>query len=139
VPPVTPQITSTDAPTVTPGDPPTITPTGTQTTTDGACTNSDSVITSPRVGATLSGIGEFRGTATLPEFSFYKLEVRREGASTAADYVTFYTGETPVSGGLLGTLDTALYENGEYWIRLVVVNTTNNYPERCAILFVFEN
>lgn len=107
----------------------------TQSETDGICTNPDSVITAPRVGAVLSGRVEFYGTAHIPNFSFYKLEIRERGRSTAADYLTFYTGTTTVTNGLLATFDTGAWPNGEYWIRLVVVDTTGNYPERCAILY----
>ncbi len=114
-------------------------PTGTQTATDGACTNRDSTITTPKVGAILRGVVSFMGTARSPDFTFYKLEVRQEWVSSASDYVTFFTGYSPVSNGLLSTLDTRSWPDGEYWIRLVVVDSTGNYPERCAILYVFDN
>lgn len=143
VPPVTPRVTATARVETTPTTAPQLTltpgPTGTQTTTDGACTNADSVITSPRVGQNLSGVVQFRGTARVPDFAFYKLEIRREGASSAADYVTFMTGLQQASGGVLGEINTAIYADGEYWVRLVVVNSTGNYPERCAMLYPFDN
>ena len=120
-----------DTPTSAPG------PTSTQTSTDGACTNPDSVITAPRVGSVLSGIVTFSGTATLPDFSFYKLEIRREGSSEG--YLTFFTGHSEVFNGILAEFDSRLWENGEYWIRLVVVNSTGNYPERFAILYTISN
>ncbi len=112
--------------------------TGTQSSTDGICTNPDSIIIAPRVGSVLTGTVEFYGTARIPGFSFYKLEIRLEPWSTASDYVTFYTSYRPVKNGLLGTLDTTPWEDGEYWIRLVVVDTTGNYPERCAILYTID-
>jgi len=117
----------------------TVGPTGTQTATDGACTDPDSVITFPHVGAVLHGLVEFRGTARIPDFSFYKLEIRRNDGSTAANYVTFFMGKQQVTNDVLAQLNTTEYSDGEYWIRLVVVNSTGNYPERCAILFPFDN
>lgn len=130
-------------PTVTAGGPtlptPQIGPTGTQSATDGSCTNPDSFIASPNVGDELKGIVAIRGTANLPNFAFYKLEIRREGASTAQNYVTFFTGQERVTNGVLATLNTANYSDGEYWVRLVVVDSTGNYPERCAILYPFNN
>jgi len=114
-------------------------PTSTQTSTDGACTNLNSTITSPQVGEVLSGIVRFYGTARARDFAFYKLEIRQEGASTPADFVTFYTGYQQVVEGLLAELDTRLWPNGEYWIRLVVVDTTGNYPERCSNLYILSN
>jgi LysM repeat protein len=133
-------------PTVPPGSP-TITltatfepfPTNTQTSTDGACTNPNSTITSPQVGEILSGVVRFYGTARARDFAFYKLEIRQEWASTPADFVTFYTGYQQVENGLLAELDTRLWPNGEYWIRLVVVDTTGNYPERCSNLYILNN
>jgi LysM repeat protein len=145
VPPTSPRATAvpTRFPTATAGGPalptPRIGPTGTQSTTDGSCTNSDSFIASPDVGDELKGNVAIRGTANVPNFAFYKLEIRREGASTAQDYVTFFTGQEPVINGVLATLNTANYPDGEYWVRLVVVDSTGNYPERCAILYPFNN
>lgn len=112
-------------------------PTATQSTTAGACTDPDSIINSPGVGAMLSGVITITGTARLENFSFYKLEIRQEG--TGDPYVTFYTGDTEVVDGTLAEFNTTAYPNGEYWLRLVVVNDTGNYPERCAILVIFDN
>lgn len=133
VPSSVPTKTHTPSPTSSPG------PTGTQTATDGACTNLDSVITSPTVGAILTGVVEFVGSAKVPKFDYYKLEIRQEGYSTAEDYVTFFTGEQQVNNEVLAELNTLAFPNGEYWVRLVVVNDTGNYPERCAILYVIQN
>jgi hypothetical protein len=91
------------------------------------------------VGAVLRGAVALYGSARLPNFSFYKLEIRPEGTSTSTGFVTFYTAATQVTSGLLATLDTRAFVDGEYWIRLVVVDTTGNYPERCSILYVFDN
>ncbi|GAB4477690.1 MAG: hypothetical protein Kow00124_21170 [Anaerolineae bacterium] len=150
VPPVTPVGSATPIPTAAPGSPAAPTPTEadptpeptqppTQSATDGACTNPDSMITSPPVGAVLSGTQEFYGSAVHPNFSFYKLEIRREGTTTPADFVTFHTGYSQVSNGLLGMLSTEAFENGQYWIRLVVVDSTGNYPERCSYLYTISN
>jgi LysM repeat protein len=119
--------------------PPTAGPSPTPSYTDGICTNPGSVISSPAVFSTLSGTAQFFGTATHAAFAFYKLEIRQEGASTPADFVTFAGGEEPVTNGLLGVLYTDAFPDGEYWIRLVVVDTTGNYPERCSILYRIDN
>lgn len=112
-------------------------PTATQTASDGACANPDSIITYPGVGAVLTGNVTITGTARLPNFSFYKLELRQEG--TDQGYITFYTGDTEVINGTLAVFNTSAYPDGEYWIRLVVVDGTGNYPERCAMLVIFNN
>ncbi|MBN1120254.1 MAG: LysM peptidoglycan-binding domain-containing protein [Anaerolineae bacterium] len=119
--------------TITPG------PSPTPSMSDGICTNPSSTITSPGVYEVLSGVVQIRGSATHADFSFYKLEVRQEGYSTSADFATFFMNETPVVNGVLGEIDTSKFSNGEYWLRLVVVDNTSNYPERCSILVVFQN
>lgn len=111
----------------------------TQTASDGSCLNPNSAITAPPVGARLSGEAVFYGTARKGDFSFYKLEIRQEGYSSAADFMTFYTGVTEVINGQLGTLLTPAFRNGEYWIRLTVVDSTGNYLERCSRLYVIHN
>ena len=147
VPPVTPFPISTwqAMQTSSPGDPPFppgtsgVPPaaTGTQTATDGACTNADSVITSPKVGQTITGVISITGTARVLNFAYYKIEVRQEGTPVA--FANLYTGDHEVTQGTLATLDTTMFPNGEYWLRLVVIDQDGNYPERCSKLVVFLN
>ena len=118
---------------------PTSGPTPTSTGGDGVCTTPDSYLSSPRVGAVLSGITQFYGTATNPAFNFYKLELRKEGASNSYEFVTFVTGSQPVVDGPLGEVDTRAFTNGEYWLRLTVVDVNGNYPEPCSRLVVINN
>ncbi len=134
VPPVTPIV----VPTSSGAKPSDLVPLGTQSATDGACTNPGSLITAPKDGTILKGVVQFQGTASIPDFSFYKLEIREQDSSPD-DYITFLTVEQPVVGGLIGDMDTAAWPNGTYWIRLTVVNRTGNYPERCAHLYIISN
>lgn len=106
--------------------------TSTQTSTDGACTDPDSVITSPKVGAVLKGNVQIIGTAQLASFDYYKIQIRQEGAGQ--QYSDLTVGHQQIVNGLLAQLDTSIFPNGEFWLRLVVVDLTGNYPERCAIL-----
>lgn len=133
VPPVTPKAVPTSA-----GDDPPITPIGTQTVGEGACTCSGSVISRPQPGALLRGSVDIIGTASIPDFLFYKLEIR-PSYGTEDDYITLFSVQQPVTNGLLGKVDTAAWPDGQYWIRLTVVNVTYNYPERCARLYAFDN
>lgn len=114
-------------------------PTPTSTGGDGVCTTPDAYLSSPGVGAVLSGVAQFYGTATNPAFSFYKLELRQEGASTSQEFITFVTGTQPVVGGLLGEVDTRAFADGEYWVRMMVVDSGGNYPEPCTRLVVIDN
>jgi LysM repeat protein len=135
VPPVTPRsVADGAAGSGLPTDPPS---TGTQTATDGACTDPGSVISSPKVGALLGGHVKIVGTARIPNFAFYKIEIRQEG--TGQPYGNLYTGTQMVTNGVLAELDTSDFPNGEFWLRLVVVDLTSNYPERCAFLVTFKH
>ena len=89
----------------------------------------------------MNGVVKFYGTARVPKFKFYKLEVRKEG--TEEGFVTFFTGYREISNGLLAEVNTVAWTqkwgNGLFWVRLVVVNDTGNYPERCSILYTISN
>lgn len=141
--PYTPSPTQAPPPTTAPLDVPAAAPisgaTPTSTGTDGTCGNPASRITSPAVGAVLSGEAAFTGSATHADLSLYKLELRPEGSASAHDFVTAYTGTEPVTNGLLGTINTRAFPNGSYWVRLVVVDSTGNYPEPCSILYTIAN
>ncbi|MBN1427178.1 MAG: LysM peptidoglycan-binding domain-containing protein [Anaerolineae bacterium] len=114
-----------------------LTATPTLTATDGACTHLDSIITSPRVGTLLMGTLQITGTARTPNFASYRLELRQEG--TQQPFATIFTGYEPVANGMLAEINTLDWPNGEYWLRLVVLDAQNNYPERCSILIAFYN
>ena len=106
------------------------------TPTDGkpaiiGCNNPAARITGLRPGASLRGTVTFAGSATLPNFAFYKLEVRSDSASI---WNNFSTSREPVVNGVLGTLNTGLFVPGVYWIQLTVVDNTANIPiTPCAI------
>lgn len=132
-----PQPTATTPPVAGGGSPPIARPA--PGTTAGACTDPNSTITSPGAGAVIGGNAPFYGSAMHPDMQFYKLEVRQAGASDSQEFVTAHTGTSPVQSGLLGSINTAAFANGDYWVRLVVVDSTGNYPERCSILYTFRN
>ncbi|MGF1504617.1 MAG: hypothetical protein ACFB51_05705 [Anaerolineae bacterium] len=114
-------------------------PTQTTTTTDGACSYPGSTIYEPLPGEILTDITPVVGTAVYPDFSFYKFEIRPRG-SDSNDYLTAVTREqAKPNRSILWEFDTRAYPNGDYWLRLVVVDSTGNYPERCAILITIRN
>lgn len=102
-----------------------------------ACTSAGTQIISPRDGDHLAGIVEIIGTASLPDFSFYKFEIQWPDTD---EWVTLQSFQEPVAGGLLGTWDasTVADQPGLYRFRLVVVDNTGNYPEPCEISVVIE-
>jgi hypothetical protein len=84
-------------------------------------------ITSPGPGATIAGSVPVMGTTLLPDFQFFKLEYgagpHPQEWTTIGDIVT-----TQVENGLLGTWDASGLPAGDYVLRLVVVDSTYNYP-----------
>lgn len=83
-------------------------------------------ITSPANGATLTGSVTVQGTATANNFQFYKLEfapsATPDNVSVIGALVT-----TPVTSGALGTWNTTQVPDGQYVLRLTVVDNTGNF------------
>lgn len=102
-----------------------------------ACTSAGTKIVSPRNGDRLSGVVEVLGTASLPNFSFYKFEIQWPDNE---EWITVQSFDQPVAGGVLGTWDTRplAQQPGTYKFRLVVVDDTSNFPEPCVITVVIE-
>jgi hypothetical protein len=98
----------------------------------GACAVAGVQISSPGYGASISGAVTVTGTADIADFQFYKLEIAA-GEQPGGWSVIGDTHSSPVQGGALGTWDTSSLAAGTYWVRLVVVDKTGNYPSPCAI------
>ena len=93
------------------------------------CDNPLAVIVSPLPGAVLSGKVEVQGTADIPDFAFYVLEI-----STLGDnWMNVHTHNEPVSSGVLGEWDSDRHAPGEHAFRLVVYNSAGAFLEPCAI------
>ncbi|HXF64741.1 MAG TPA: helix-turn-helix domain-containing protein [Caldilineaceae bacterium] len=103
-----------------------------------ACADPRAVISGPGAGQVLSGIAGISGTAQHENFQYYKLEYA-PGANAGGGYVYFDGSNSPVAGGLLGNLDTRVLANGEYTIRLTVVDQTGNFPPPCDVTVVVQN
>jgi hypothetical protein len=101
------------------------------------CANPDATITSPREGASISGLVEVGGTANIPGFAFYKVEVK--SLSPDAIWRAIGAGTDPVcdadcSGGeILARWDSSLVTPGEYTFRLTVMDTAGNAPLPCEV------
>jgi hypothetical protein len=134
-------------PTATPGTPtPTIegapseAPTPTAPTVPVAnCPDPNVQIVAPIAGQVFSGEIQVRGTATAPNFAFYKLTLNGPATNgvtqTAGDVV-----RTPVEGGVLGAIDPAslLSQPGVYVLGLVVVDNTGNELPHCTVSIVVQ-
>jgi hypothetical protein len=76
------------------------------------------------------------GSATLPNFWYYRIEVRPDSATV---YNFYARSESPVVDGILGTIDSSIFGPGKHWVRLSVVDATGGIQESavCAVLLIF--
>ena len=101
------------------------------------CQNLQATIYSPQNEETVSGRIDILGTAAIPGFTFYKIEIR--SLSPNATWRTIWAGTDPVCdpecaiSEFLGTWDTTLITAGEYDLQLVVVDLAGNAPLPCMI------
>jgi hypothetical protein len=115
--------TSPPAPTAEPPPPP-------------ACPDPNVRITSPGVDAHLSGQVTVAGTATIPNFKFYKIEYTA-GDQSQSWHVLGGLHTQEVSAGVLETFNAASLPPGVYYLRLTVVDQTGNFPVApCAVRVV---
>jgi tetratricopeptide (TPR) repeat protein len=92
-------------------------------------------ITWPPAGERLDGRVAIRGTASLPDFQFYKLEYglgRNPGRWFGIGEIV----EQPVLDGVLATWDVSDLPAGEYTIRLTIVDASGNYPPPYEVVVV---
>jgi cytoskeletal protein RodZ len=122
-------------PTATPAEP---TPTPTPEVLPPVCADPSSAITSPGVGQVVSGVVPVTGTANNPAFQYYKLEFA-PGANATGGFVYFAGQNTPVVGGLLGNFNSTAVPNGDYTLRIVVVDQTGNFSPPCQVTISVQN
>ncbi|MBX3051755.1 MAG: hypothetical protein KF753_09795 [Caldilineaceae bacterium] len=118
--------------------PPTATPVPPPAVAPALCADARASILSPGNGAVLSGAVTLVGTAQHDRFDFYKLEYAA-GADASQGFAYFDGGQSEVVGGFLGTFNSPAYPNGVYTLRLVVVDTSGNYPLPCRVTITVQN
>src|SRR4029079_1400433 len=124
-----------EPPTATPDVPtetPTLEPTATAAVVTAACGDPRSAINGPGINQVLSVVIPISGVASHESFQFYKLEYA-PGANASGGFTYFAGGQVQISGGVLGNIDTTVLPNGEYTIRLTVVDQVGNFPPPCDV------
>jgi hypothetical protein len=86
-------------------------------------------LTMPKAGEEVSGVVPVVGTANIPNFGFYKFEIKRPSETV---WLTIQAGNTPVQGGKLGDWDTTRLSPGEYQLGLVVIDNQAQASEPCV-------
>ncbi len=99
------------------------------------CGDPRSVLTSPTLNQTVAGVVPILGTATHENFASYKLEAGTPGAKLAF----IGSGNTQISGGQLGNLDSRSFPNGNIIVRLTVIDQAGNYPPPCDVAITIQN
>jgi hypothetical protein len=94
------------------------------------CTPGQITITSPQSGEEIRGSVELIGSASVPNFGFYKLEVAPQGGST---WAIFSAGSNPVKNGSLGKWDTTALTPGDYQLQLVVTDNQGAALPSCTL------
>ncbi|MEW5867790.1 MAG: hypothetical protein AB1894_00830 [Chloroflexota bacterium] len=87
-------------------------------------------ILTPPNGQEVSGVVEVTGTANLPNFGFYKFEIKRPDDTI---WLTIQAGNSIVIAGKLGDWDTSRLTPGEYELGLVVVDNAAQASPPCVI------
>jgi hypothetical protein len=134
----TPTLTATSRPTISTGQlatPPTPTSQA-QAGVSPNCPLPGAHITQPGNGAVVSGVVQVIGTANIENFDYYKIEFRVPG-SDEWHYINSY--KTRAGEGPIARWDTTGLPAGEYEFRLVVVDTTGNFPEPCQIRLIVQH
>ncbi len=95
------------------------------------CLPDQVMITSPEADEEISGEVQIQGTADIPDFGFYKLEVARREEPLL---LTIQAGRQVVRNGVLvDNWDTTRWQPGSYVLQLVVVDSTGQPMPACRI------
>jgi len=123
------------APTPTTEFVPTATPNAPSVGVPANCPNPGVNITQPGNGAQVNGIVTVMGAASVDNFDYYKFEFR---VPSTDEWVFITLFNNPVPQGVLGTWNSDTVPPGVYDFRLVVVDSTGNFPEPCVINLVVQ-
>ena len=87
-------------------------------------------IISPQNGEQVSGVVPIIGTADIPNFGFYKFEIKRPDETV---WLTIQAGNSVVKADKLGDWDTSRLVPGEYQLGLVVVDNQAQASPACIV------
>lgn len=101
-----------------------------QTANETGCVPGEVAISFPSEGTEIRDIIEIRGTADIPNFGFYKLEMKRVEEQ---NWLTILAGNEIKQDTTLGAWNTSLLSPGEYQLALVVVDNQGVSLPVCTV------
>jgi hypothetical protein len=87
-------------------------------------------ILAPLNGNEIGGVVQISGTVDIPNFGFYKLEMKR---IEETNWLTILAGNEPKTNGLLGSWNTSLLSPGNHQLSLVAADNTGQSLPPCTI------
>jgi len=94
------------------------------------------MISEPKPGDQVTGVVELNGTASIPNFGFYKYEISAIGSNA---WATVSAGDQSVRNEKLGDWDTTTLANGDYFLQLVLIDNVGITLEPCVIAVRVQN
>ncbi len=109
---------------------PTVSPNPTSSVAGSGCIPGQIEITAPQNGASISDVVAVNGSANIPDFGFYKIEMKRPDQS---GWLTVLAGNQPVTDGELGQWDTRRIPPGQYELGLIAYDNQAKPSDLCVI------
>lgn len=98
---------------------------------ESSCIPGEIDIVAPRSDQVVQGEVEIRGTASIAQFGFYKVEVARREEPL---WLTIQAGRNPVINDVLvATWDSSMMPPGDYILQLVIVDSQGSSLEPCRV------
>lgn len=94
------------------------------------CVASQVNITSPSTGSRIGGSVTINGSADVPNFGFYTLQISHPGDVI---WLPIQVGQKPVTKDVLGIWNTASLTPGEYMLKLLVTDNVGTVLTPCTI------
>jgi hypothetical protein len=94
------------------------------------CIPGQIIITSPQDGSEIGGVVVITGTASIPNFGFFKLEMKRADEES---WLTILAGNEVKVDATLGAWNTSLLSPGDHQLSLVVTDNEGSSLPPCII------
>jgi hypothetical protein len=94
------------------------------------CVPGQIVIAVPADGSEISGVVEISGTVNIPNFGFYKIEMKRQEETS---WLTILAGNQPKVNGILGAWNTSLLSPGNHELSLVAADNKGQTFPPCIV------